>query len=36
LIATLLGVFYLGEPLTTRKAVAAIAIVAGIIGLAIG
>lgn len=36
LIASVLGVVYLKEPLTTRKTVAALAIVAGIIGLAIG
>jgi uncharacterized membrane protein len=36
LIATILGVRYLGEELTRRKAVAALAIVAGVIGLTIG
>jgi drug/metabolite transporter (DMT)-like permease len=36
LIATVLGVVYLGEPLTKRKLIAALAIVLGIIGLAVG
>ncbi|HRA49356.1 MAG TPA: DMT family transporter, partial [Thermomicrobiales bacterium] len=36
LVATILGVFYLHEPLTRRKAWAAGAIVFGIIGLAVG
>jgi drug/metabolite transporter (DMT)-like permease len=36
LIATVLGIFYLGETLTVRKLITACAIVAGIIGLAIG
>ena len=36
LIATVLGVVYLGEALTVRKVIAASAIVVGIIGLAIG
>ena len=36
LIATMLGVWFLGETLTRRKAVAALAIVAGVIGLTLG
>jgi drug/metabolite transporter (DMT)-like permease len=36
LIATLFGVRFLGEELTRRKAVAALAIVAGVIGLTLG
>jgi drug/metabolite transporter (DMT)-like permease len=36
LIATILGVRYLGEELTRRKAIAAVAIVAGVIGLTLG
>jgi drug/metabolite transporter (DMT)-like permease len=36
LIATMLGVWFLGETLTRRKAVAALAIVAGVIGLTVG
>jgi len=36
LIATVLGVRFLGETVTRRKAVAALAIVAGVIGLTVG